>query len=167
MPFSKELRVVDETFFDTAATTVQIAKRIPCNANTLFALLADAPAWVEWLGADSVEYTSDPPHGVGSTRKVFIRRQWIDERFITWEPGKRLAFYGSASTLPLAAFAEDFAITPDGADHCVLSWTTAIDGRPKLLSSSLGIAARANGNRTLNKLVVYVNENKNRYQESA
>lgn len=156
MPRIRELQVVDKEFFNTATTLVTIHKNLPCGADTLFRLLADAPTWAQWLGATRVDYTCDPPHGVGSTRRVTISRQIIDERFLIWEPGRRMSFFVERSTFPMRAFAEDFQITPVSESECVLTWVTAIEARPKILSSSLGVAIRANGNRALDKLVDFV-----------
>lgn len=167
MPRIRELQVVGKEFFDTAATRITVTKRLPCNADTMFQVLADAPAWEQWLGATRVNYTCDPPHGVGSTRRVLIGRQTIDERFIIWEPGRRMAFFVEQSTFPMRAFAEDFQMNPVSQDECTLTWTTGIEGRPRILGPSIGVAIRANCNRALGNLAKFLTDEKEHFSESA
>lgn len=62
----------------------------------------------EWLDSLSDwRWTSKPPHGVGSTREVVLAllpaapKVVVQERFLAWERGKRLAFSIDSMSMPL------------------------------------------------------------------
>jgi hypothetical protein len=69
---------------------------------------------LSWLpDVRSVEWTSPPPHGVGATRIVTLVPLAVQERFLAWERGKRVAFAIDACSLPLLnRMVEDFRIEP-------------------------------------------------------
>jgi len=120
----RDHRDVDAEFATTGPNTITRLQRVHAPADAAFAVLADGPAWKEWLGID-VEWTSPEPHGVGTTRSVTTRGATIDETFLVWESGRRMAFRFERSTLPVTAFAEDYLLIdhPDGG--CTLEWSYA------------------------------------------
>jgi uncharacterized protein YndB with AHSA1/START domain len=86
-----------------------------------FALLADPDAWPRWY-PDIRSMRWNGPPGLGQTREVVTTTTTLQERFVVWEPGRRMAFTVDWMTIPLAsAFAEDFTLTPDGRGS-VLDW---------------------------------------------
>ena len=51
-----------------------------------------------------------------------VGKNTIEETFLAWEPGKRLAFRFERSDLPVNAFAEDYIVEPDGETGSRLIW---------------------------------------------
>lgn len=126
MPKMREHRTVDADFASTGPNATTRLQRVHAPAEAAFDVLADGPAWKEWLGID-VEWTSPEPHGVGTTRTVTTRGASIEETFLVWEPGRRMNFRFDRSTLPVSAFAEDYLLIdhPDGG--CTLEWSYSYD----------------------------------------
>lgn len=126
MPKMQDHRAVEAEFATTGPNTTTHLQRVQAPAAAAFAVLADGPAWKEWLGLD-VDWTSPEPHGVGTTRTVTNRVATIDEKFLVWEEGRRMAFHFERSTMPVSAFAEDYLLIdhPDGG--CTLEWSYAYD----------------------------------------
>jgi Polyketide cyclase / dehydrase and lipid transport len=101
----------------------------PARAFELIASDRELGAWLHDFVA--CRWTSDPPHGVGSTREVTLKALCVQERFIAWDPGERLTFAITASTLPLMHRAvEDLQLTKVGPAKTLLRWTVHYDLRP-------------------------------------
>lgn len=82
----------------------------------------DANIWFKDFVA--CRFTSPPPHGVGTTRDIELKALTVKERFLVYEPGKRLAFCIYASTLPiLREMAEDIVLTPLSDNQTRFTWT--------------------------------------------
>jgi polyketide cyclase/dehydrase/lipid transport protein len=67
----------------------------------------------------SATWRTPPPHGVGSVRDYRLSHARLIEHFIVWEPGRRVAFYVSRSSLPFVSqLVEDYQITavPGGSE---------------------------------------------------
>ncbi len=154
MPKLRQHEAVDVDYATTGPNQRTIVQSVPAPAADLFRCLEDGPAWKEWLDLD-VEWTSEKPFGVGTTRTVRTGRQQIDEEFLAWDPGRRMNFYFTASTLPLAAFAEDYLIVPDGDRACTLHWSYAYAwGGPlgPIGARGFGLVFARNGRRALGRL---------------
>jgi Polyketide cyclase / dehydrase and lipid transport len=94
----------------------------PARAFEAIASERELGAWLDDFVA--CRWTSDAPHGVGSTRRVDLRMLRVKERFLAWDPGDRLTFTITASTVPLMRRAvEDFRLSPLGPGRTRLSWT--------------------------------------------
>ncbi|MFT3774979.1 MAG: SRPBCC family protein [Minicystis sp.] len=77
-------------------------------------------------------WTSPAPHGVGSEREIELKLLTVKERFLAWEPGKRLTFHIHAITLPFVkAMVEDMVMEPLSDRSCRVTWT--VHYRPSLL----------------------------------
>jgi Polyketide cyclase / dehydrase and lipid transport len=106
-----------------------------------------AAVWADLCGDDAlhwcrilqeVKWTSPRPFGVGTTREV--NALWganrIREHYFRWdEEGMRHSFYVTQSSGPLfKSLAEDYWVSPLGADACRFTWTIAVApsavGRP-------------------------------------
>ena len=116
----KSHEAVDEGWLVDVATTLKQSFSLP--SSVVWRALLDGPAWTEWLPLDSVEWTSEEPFGVGTTRTVCIGNDVIDEVFFAWEDQKQMAFRFDASTLPLSAAVEDYRLQ-DTETGCDLLWT--------------------------------------------
>ena len=160
---TNELRHVGPEFLTDATAHPRATRAMPCRPEVLFTILVDAENWTRWTGATDAHYSTEPPHGVGSRRIVTIRNQVLEEEFIVWEPGRRLTFTVWASSLPVRAMVEDFTISPVNEANCLLTWTTAIEGRPRALSRSLGLVAYSEENRSLDRLRRFVARHADEY----
>ena len=126
MPKLRDLRAVDVTFAVTGPNQNSIRQQIDASADDLFRCLEDGPAWKEWLNLD-VEWTSEKPFGIGTTRTVTGPKMRIDEYFLVWEPGRQMNFRFDRTTLPVTVFVEDYLIEPLGPDKCELVWSYAYE----------------------------------------
>ncbi len=154
MPKLHDLRPVDVDYATTGPNQNTLRERISKPADALFRCLEDAAAWKEWLGID-VEWTSERPFGVGTTRTVKASGQTIDEYFLAWEEGRRMCFRFDRSTMPVTAFAEDYVITPLGDKACELAWSTAFEMRgpaAAVTAKVFGAGFAFNSKRGLTKL---------------
>ncbi len=118
---------VELDFLDAAPARFRNSVDLAITPDQAFSVLADAESWPHWASViTKVTWTSPEPHGVGTTRTVDMRGGIVGaERFLAWEPGRRMAFrFEQSSTSSLEAFLEDYLIepTPQG---CVLTWTLA------------------------------------------
>ena len=119
MPKMRELSSVDADYATMGPNQTTLRQPIAVPATTLFNCLANGPAWKEWLGID-VEWTSPEPHGVGTTRTVTTTGVTIEEFFLTWDEGARMAFRFDRTTMPMQSFAEHYECTPRGDGACEL-----------------------------------------------
>lgn len=158
MPSVSQYEVVDDSFFTEAAYKTTMLANLDCDTDTLWRILAAPEPWEEWLGLKNVTFTSPEPYGVGSTRTVQIANQTLNEKFIAWTPGERMAFFMESGSMPVRAMAEDYRLTATSTGTSRLAWTVALTGRPRLTSSPLGLGLHAAGNRGLKKLVTFVTE---------
>lgn len=153
----RELQAVEADYATQGPNQFTLVQPIDKSAETLFRLLADGPTWKEWLGID-VEWTSPKPFGVGTTRTVVGSGQTIEETFLVWDEGRRMAFRFDRTTLPMAAFAEDYEIRPTGVGTCELHWHYAFEwGGPlaTLAGWTFGEIFKRNGARALARLADY------------
>jgi ribosome-associated toxin RatA of RatAB toxin-antitoxin module len=125
-----ECRPTDPSFLATAPERHVLTVGLACTPAQLFAILEDPAAWPRWApGITAVEWTSAAPFGAGATRTVsFVGGAKIDEKFTTWEPGRKLAFHVERATQAIFwRFAESYEIAPAGEGRCTLTWTVAYE----------------------------------------
>lgn len=128
MPKLKPCRPVDAEYPQQGPNAKTLRQPLAAPAERVFQCLEDGPAWKEWLGVE-VEWTSPQPHRVGTTRTVRANRQVIEEYFLLWEQGRRFTFRFDRSTLPVAAFAEDYLVESTGDRTSALLWSYAFEMR--------------------------------------
>lgn len=107
-----QCRPVDADFFDTAPMLFSNVVDLDATPSKVFSIFEDGESWPHWFHAiHKVVWTSERPYGVGSTRTASLAAVSIDEHFFIWEPGRRMAFYATGSSVPLAhALAEDYQL---------------------------------------------------------
>lgn len=132
-------------FADLAPFTIEASAIIPTSATAVFAVLKDHHRWPDWIGSGftSVESTSDPDYGVGSTRTVTVWRvAKVEERFVGWQEPTLWAFTAT-SLRPgvLSKLVERFEIEPEGDDRCRVSYRAGCDF-PPFLRPFAGIIVR-------------------------
>ena len=127
------LAPVDTSFVSTAPRTVTVDQLVAAPVARVWAVVIDNPGWINWFPTmTSSEDTSDPIHGVGSTRTVKVGGLRAEERFVAWEPEQLWAFTIEKTNLPMAKrFLEQLEFTPDG-DQTKVRYTGAYE--PHLLT---------------------------------
>lgn len=115
-------------FFASAPNRIVVERTVAAPAARIWDAITDTPGWTTWYPTmTSAAVTSDPGHGVGSTRSVKVGRLEADERFIVWEPERRWAFTIVKTNVPLAKrFAEQLELIPDG-DVTTVRYTGAFE----------------------------------------
>ena len=105
-----------------AAKGPHVKQPMPFPKEVVWNALLDPQAWTEWLPITKVEWTSPQPYGVGTTRTVEIGDNIVDETFIIWEEGSRMAFRFDRSGFPVTAGVEDYHVVdaPGGSE---LHWS--------------------------------------------
>lgn len=87
-------RPVDTSFFDTAPMRFKNVVELDAPPATVFAIFDDEQSWPKWFRAiRKVVWTSNRPHGVGSTRTVSLSTATLYEYFFRWEQDRRCSFY--------------------------------------------------------------------------
>lgn len=85
----------DLDFADSAPVKAEASRVITARPTEVWAVLVDHRSWPRWFGPSllSVEPTSTPEHGVGSTRRVRVRGGLtVTERFVAWDEPAVWAF---------------------------------------------------------------------------
>lgn len=134
-----QLQPVTLDFFDLAPLRVRCVLEAKCTPEVLFETLRGDTVWTEWAGViQCVQWTSEPPYALNSTRDVTISgAMLVRELFFHWAENERIAFYVTESTIPgLTKFAEDYVVERLGPNETRLTWTVAIEntGFMKLLN---------------------------------
>src|SRR5262245_15578442 len=92
----------DTSYIDTAPHRIANVVTINASPQRAFEVFATADHQDEWMhDFKACRWTSGEPHGVDSTREIEMKMLTVKERFLIWEPGKRLAFSIDAITLPI------------------------------------------------------------------
>ena len=132
-----QCRPVDASFFDTAPMQFKHVVDLDAPASKVFAIFEDGESWPHWFHAiHKVVWTSDKPYGVGATRTVSLTATNIDEHFFIWEKNRRMAFYATGTSMPLAhAMAEDYQLEEIEPGETRFTYRVAMDPH---LTVSLG-----------------------------
>jgi hypothetical protein len=128
-----KLQPVDETFFDTAKLRYEQSWDINESAADVWRQLVENP--LHWCKTLTINWTSAPPFGVGTTRRVKVLGLLVsNEYYFVWDEGRRNAFYFTDSNLPLfKRFGEDYVVEPTGENRCRFTWTLA--GEPTAIGA--------------------------------
>jgi hypothetical protein len=127
-----ETETLQPADFDSAQEQFVTVVNIPCSAKNLFSIFEDADSWPKWVpGIGGVQWTSEKPFAVGTTRTVFF---WggmeVYEEFGAWEDDRKMAFTFTGITQPVwTCFGELYEVEPQGENDCQLTWTVAYTPR--------------------------------------
>ena len=135
-------------FTATAPVRASAVREVSGTPDEVFAVLADAEGWTNWFpGLRSAGWTSQGPHGVGSTRTVTVGPLQVEEEFIVWEPGRRFGFTFTGTNLPgTRAGVELVELVPvDDGRRTRVSYTLSAEpvGLPRLIGARLTPIVRA------------------------
>jgi uncharacterized protein YndB with AHSA1/START domain len=123
------MQPVGEAFVDAAPARFVNSVVVEAPAAAVWAALADASAWPRWAKAiKHVEWTSEPPFGVGTTRTVnMIGKMTVFEEFIVWEPQRRMGFrFNEATMNGVGAFAELYTLDELSDSQTRVTWVMAM-----------------------------------------
>lgn len=114
----------DLSFTKSSPHVLENEAIIDASPERVFETFATAENQTTWF-QDFVacRWTSSAPHGVGSEREIELKLLTVKERFLVWEPGKRLTFAIFGSTLPMVdAMVEDMLFEPHGEGKTRMTW---------------------------------------------
>lgn len=119
-----ELTPTDLSFFDNAPFHFENEAIINASPERVFEIWATGEGQAEWFkDYKSARWYHEPPYGVGSTREVVLKALSVKERFLAWEPGKRMAFTMYGITIPLVKqMAEDLHFSPVEGGRTRFRW---------------------------------------------
>jgi uncharacterized protein YndB with AHSA1/START domain len=155
----KELDWIERAPFSFSGSATTTA-----SPEAVFAILADHERWPEWFPLLKKTVVVGPiREGVGVRRVTTLPGAKLDELFIAWDPGKRLAFTMTAVSPGIThAFVDDCRIEPAGSGSHITSTSDLAPVAPvvpimMLMKGLLGkqldkgmraLASRAEGQRT-------------------
>ena len=127
------LRPVGLDFLETSSVRFTYEAQLPAPTDAVFAAIsADPSTWTWFPGLADGRYESNAPHGVGTTRAIWLDGTLYRETILAWDAPHRWAYrVDETSDATFAALAEDWVMTPRG-DCSVLQWTFAVDPHPDL-----------------------------------
>jgi hypothetical protein len=121
------MEATDESIFDTASRRVVVDVTVARSADDVWSeLTADGPMSEYCRAISSIQWTSERPFGVGTTRTTRVLGGLIllDERYPVWDEGRRKVFVGVRARPPvLRRVSEEYLVEPIDADHCRFRWT--------------------------------------------
>lgn len=122
MQFS--IKEADFSYIQNAPYHYKYSAEIPASADRVFELFEDGNAWPLWFkGVKRIDWTSDTPFGVGTTRNVHLENGFkASEYFYAWKPGREFGFYFTKTNIPsLKRFAELYELTPIDENRCLFT----------------------------------------------
>ena len=124
-------RPVDASFFDTAPMRFKNVVELDASPAKVFAIFEDGESWPKWFRSiHKVQWTSDKPYGVGTTRTAWLWTVTLDEHFFRWEQNRRCSFYATGQSMPLAhALAEDYLLEELAPGRTRFTYSVGIDPR--------------------------------------
>lgn len=132
---------------------------VDATPERIFEVFEDAASWPEWVGSiNKVEWTSSRPFRRGTTRIVTLQGVKADETFITWDHGRRMTFYFTATSIPFAKrFCEDYKLEAIGNGHSEIRHTVIFEPNflTALISPLLKSSMKKMFKKALQDLSVY------------
>jgi hypothetical protein len=122
---------IDAPYFDEAPVRFDVRTSLDYPREVVFKIFEDNRAWEAFeFGITKATWTSPPPLGPGTTRRVELSR-WIgggivDEVFFEWKPEEHFAFYMHEGTsASIHAYGERWSVTGLAGDRTELRCRTA------------------------------------------
>ncbi len=123
-------RRVGFDFIDTARKTWVVTCDVAAPRDEVWGAISDPTTWKAWFpGVDRAWYRGDPPHGVGTIREAIVSGQHFVEEMVTWDEGKRWAYYVARATLPVARAQLECTEFEDCGAGTRVRWILAVDRR--------------------------------------
>jgi len=117
---------VEMAWVDKASYQFESCTELDASAAEVFSILEDGDAWCQWFeGMTAVNWLTPEPKGVGTQRTVSLGSTQIEEHFLVWEQGTRMAFrFTSSNSSVFSAIIEDYRLEdmpptqPGGKGRC-------------------------------------------------
>lgn len=120
-------------YVDTAPLRIDTVLALAQSPDKVWEVLVDSERWPEWFrSCNAARVTSEPPHGVGSTRWVHVDLFKVNHRIIEWDFPRRWGFTSLDANIPVAdTVVELVTLEPDG-DGTLLTYSFAATLKPWL-----------------------------------
>ncbi len=118
-------------FIDEARLRIETRLPLAQPPQQVWDVLVDNEGWPSWFrSCKAARTTSDPPHGVGTTRWAHVDIFKVNERIIAWDEPTRWGFTILDANLPVAdTIVEILQLEPDGGGT-QLTYTFAVNLKP-------------------------------------
>jgi uncharacterized protein YndB with AHSA1/START domain len=118
-----DLEAVQLNFTDSSPYQIENVFLLEAPPERVFQIWATGEGLAEWFHDFKAARWTSSERGVGAERNVELKMLSVKERFLVWDPGKRLAFHIHAITLPLVtAMLEDLTFEPAGHRGTRFTW---------------------------------------------
>jgi uncharacterized protein YndB with AHSA1/START domain len=129
------VEAADESTFTSAPHVFRYSKRFAAPPARVWESLISDESLGAWSSTvSSVQWTSDRPFGVGTTREVVLAPglSRVHERFFRWDDGHGYSFEVYEANAPFfRRFAEDYVVEPESDGTATrFTWTVAIEPKP-------------------------------------
>lgn len=158
----KQLAPQKRSYIEDEGKILRVSHSLPFKKSVVWAALLDGESWTKWLDLTKVTWTSPQPFCEGTTRTV-EGHSTMEEEFFIWDEGERMAFYVTASDLPLVkAFAEDYKLveTPTGCD---IHWAFRCDAN-FIVKFMINRAIKAAFTKGFKDLELYLGQNLEKFE---
>jgi hypothetical protein len=121
--------------------TIEAVETTSGSREKVWALLADASAWVRWGSWSEVEVEGGGPQGLGTVR-VLVRRPFrTRERITEWVPGERLG-YEVIGGLRVRGYRATVTLEDAQGGGAVIRWRSTYDHAGPFTALMLRLAVR-------------------------
>lgn len=126
-----QMRKVGLDFLATAGKVYVTEGTLNAARPDVWAAFVDPTTWRNWWpGVQSASYRgASRPYGVGTFREAIVGKQRYEEYIVTWDEGRRWAYYIDRATLPIATAQLECTEFEDSGNGTLVRWTLALDPR--------------------------------------
>jgi hypothetical protein len=119
-----DVEAVPIEYIETAPYRFENVTLIDAPPARVFEIIAKGEAQKVWFqDFVAIRWTTPATAEVGAEREVELKTTTVRERFLVWEPGKRIAFTIYGITLPIVKeMVEDMVLEPVGDHATRLVW---------------------------------------------
>jgi len=118
-----DVEAVPLSFTESSPFRIENVVLIDAKPERVFEIAATSEGQVEWFQDYVDSRWLNGLRAVGGEREVKLKLLTVKERFLVWEPGKRLSFHIYACTMPfLKAMLEDWVFEPVGDHATRFTW---------------------------------------------
>jgi ribosome-associated toxin RatA of RatAB toxin-antitoxin module len=116
------------SWLPTAPIRIEREMVLEATAGQAFEVLADIGTWPRWFTGMAEVVVESPASGVGATRIVKAGATRIRERFLVWEPDRRLVLALAHSNVPgMRALVEEWLLEPIDETHTRLRLSAGVE----------------------------------------
>lgn len=118
-----DVEAVPLSFTEWAPFRIENVVLIDAKPERIFEIAVNGEGQAEWFQDFIGSRWTNAERGVGGEREVELKLLTVKERFLVWEPAKRLSFHIHAITVPFVkAMLEDWLFEPVGDHATRFTW---------------------------------------------